>query len=954
MRRLAIAALVLVALVGARHAVAIVPTPASAFDAANDAWERGDYIAALNGYIQLLGAPGGEKFLEPIALTTGELFETRELTRDGRAPRFSPDGRYIVYETGLETSRRTTILRNDATRAHVAELRGVSATFSPLMAQVAYLRIPDNEEIRRASEALAAASLTARNRTRLAQTLTWLIAKHSAIVVRDLGTGREMELPAPDLLKTGLTFSADGRLLYFLGGTESEPDRTDVYVISEGAPRPAIVAPADGLEGVPIVDPSGRVLLYVIPTVNPLRRPVVVPDDEGQTGVRTGVRHPSDPTAVPGDADRAPAAPAVAPVRQPTTFAIVDLTARKVSVVAGTAPALSGDGKTLAYIARSGADYSLMVGPTSGSQAEIKRTPRRLDAPALSPDGRRVAYQAMVRDDWEIFIADRSGTGERQLTREIQHDLLPRFITPDRLLAVMGEPRHRRSFLYDLGTDGGQTGVRRVSDPDLEGQTGDRPGSDPKPVRLFHNNTVRTIAPEYQWAASPDGRQILIGAERDGNTVSPARGVYAVDLQHKVTKAAVLARLNANLRTETALKAAGTRTFQPIAAEVRRVIAGASEARIFGYEKTLFDFDSKHISRPGNRRASEYLFNTYTSFGYTSEYQWFEPSTTRRVAPSSSSEEPLDVVGGKTANVIATLRGTLNPELVYIVSSHYDSVELGPGADDDTSGTAALLEAARVLAGHPLPATVVFASFTGEEGGLLGSREFVRRAVAGKMKVVGALNNDMIGWTNDQRLDNTIRYSNPGIRDVQHAAAMLFTRLITYDSLYFKGTDAASLYDGYGDVIGGIGSYPVLASPHYHQATDLLEYENHQLITETCKTTVATVMLLASSPSRLTNLKVDSYTAAAATLSWRPAVEAGITSYIVAYGTAADPLLHRIVVAQPHVTLPAIAAGSLVSVKAVNARGLEGWDWARVTLATPSSTSTSPAAASGARRQGTR
>jgi hypothetical protein len=113
----------------------------------------------------------------------------------------------------------------------------------------------------------------------------------------------------------------------------------------------------------------------------------------------------------------------------------------------------------------------------------------------------------------------------------------------------------------------------------------------------------------------------------------------------------------------------------------------------------------------------------------------------------------------------------------------------------------------------------------------------------------------MVGWVNDGRLDNTIRYSNPGIRDIQHGAAMLFTRLITYDARYFKGTDAASLYDAYGDVIGGIGSYPMLGSPHYHQASDLLEFENHQLITETSKTTVATLMLLASSPSRLTNLR---------------------------------------------------------------------------------------------------
>jgi hypothetical protein len=373
------------------------------------------------------------------------------------------------------------------------------------------------------------------------------------------------------------------------------------------------------------------------------------------------------------------------------------------------------------------------------------------------------------------------------------------------------------------------------------------------------------------------------------------------------------------------LKAAGTHTFQPIAADVRQVLAQASLARVFGYEKVLFDFDSKHISKPGNHLASEFLFNTYASFGYEPEYQWFDPS-------------PRVALGGRTANVVATLRGTVNPELVYVVSSHYDSVEVGPGADDDSSGTAALLEAARVLAGHPMPATIVFASFTGEEAGLLGSREFVRRALDARTQVVGALNNDMIGWTNDHRLDNTIRYSNPGLRDVQHAAAMLFTRLITYDALYFKGTDAVSLYDAYGDIVGGIGSYPVLGSPHYHQASDLLEFENHQLIFETSKTTVATLMLMASSPSRLTHLKVDSYTAAAATLSWTPSSEHGVTSYIVAYGPPADPLRHRVTVTQPQVTLPQLAAGTSVSVKAVNARGLEGWDWARTTVGEPHAT----------------
>jgi Peptidase family M28/WD40-like Beta Propeller Repeat len=902
----------------------------SPLDAANDAWQRGEYIAALNGYITVLSAPGGDRALESIALTTGELFHTWELAASGRAARFSPDGRFLVYETGLETSRRTRIVTNDAARAEFADLPGVSATFSTSLPLVAYLEIPDHDEIRAASDALEKASLTDQNRNQLTQTLAWLIAKHSLIVVRDLNTGREMGLPTPDLLKTGLTFSADGRLLYFLGAKEAEPGRTDVYVISENEPRPVLVADVPGLKSAPIVDPSGAALLYIVPGQSPLRRPQVAGQAEQSQSGGAGEAGGAGRAGEAGRAGQAGGAGrSGAGANQPTMFAIVDLKTRTVSTVVGAAPALSGDGKTLAYIARGDAGYQLMAGPTTGMQTPVMTTMDRLDAPALSSDGSRIAYQQMVHDDWEIFVAGRDGKGEQRVTREIQHDLLPRFIGPNRLLAVIGEPRHRRSYLYCLGSDPRQMVTTNCL------------GSDPiqtvTRVRLFHNNTVRTIAPEYSWAVRPDGTQILIGAERDGDTVSPDRGVYLVDLRQRVTKAEVLKRLHANLASEMALKARGTRAFQPIAAEVRSTVARASASRIFEYEKALFDFDSKHISRPGNHLASEFLYNTYKSFGYEPEYQWFD----QRAA-----------LGGRTANVVATLRGTVNPELVYIVSSHYDSVVAGPGADDDTSGTAALLEAARVMAGHPMPATIVFASFTGEEAGLLGSREFVRRAVAGKVHVLGALNNDMIGWMNDSRFDNTIRYSNPGIRDIQHAAAMLFTRLITYDARYFKGTDAVSFYDAYGDVVGGIGSYPVLGSPHYHQASDLLEFENHQLITETSKTTIATLMLLASSPSRLTQLKVDGYTGGTASLSWAPSAESGIASYVVAYGPPSDRYRHRLTVTQPRAVLPQIVPGTTVSVKAVNARGLEGWDWATVTLAQGAPTSTSPAAASSARRPG--
>jgi Tol biopolymer transport system component len=825
---------------------------------AHDAWGQGEYITALNGYIRILTGPSGDAFHEAIALHTGELYVATELTADGRAPRFSPDGNYIAYETGLEVSRRTVVVRNDASHAVVAQLPGISASFSPAGGLVAYLKLVESPELVAAAKAVDDAPLAGQNRNALIQALNAQVLRNAAIVVRDLNTQQERELSAPGLLKTGLTYAADGRRLFFLGGTEADEDRNDIYAVSETSAA-ARVGDAGGLKGVPVVDASGASLLYVVAGQNPFRRPQ-------PQGARGGGGNQGQP--------------------RPPSFGIIDLASNRTTTIEGSSPAYSADGKTLAFIARRGQENHLMVGSPLDAHTTAKKTTERIDAPALSPDGERIAYQVMSRDDWEIHVAARDGSHETRLTRDNQHDVLPRFIAADRLVAVVGEARHRRSFLYDL-----TTGAR---------------------TRLFHNNTVRTIAPEYQWAFARDGMRMLVGAERDGNTVSPERGVYLVDLSQRITRADLLARLKANLASETALRAGAERAFGPISAAVKQAVDAVSTARIFGYEKALFDFDSKHISQPGNKLAGEYLFDTYKSFGYEPELQWFDNQNAH---------------GGKTANVIATLKGTVNPELVYVVSSHYDSVAGGPGADDDSSGTAALLEAARVLAGRPLPATIVFASFTGEEAGLLGSREFVRRAVEGNVRIVGALNNDMIGWANDQRLDNTIRYSNPGIRDIQHGAAMLFTRLITYDALYFKSTDAAAYYDAYGDIVGGIGSHPVLSNPHYHQAHDYLEFINHQLVAETSKTTVATLMLLASSPSRLTNLQIDSQTRAATTVSWTPAPERDVVSYVVAYRTKPGGPETRTSVKAPRVTLPALPAGAVVAVKAVNARGLEGWDW---------------------------
>lgn len=227
-----------------------------------------------------------------------------------------------------------------------------------------------------------------------------------------------------------------------------------------------------------------------------------------------------------------------------------------------------------------------------------------------------------------------------------------------------------------------------------------------------------------------------------------------------------------------------------------------------------------------------------------------------------------------------------------------------------------------MLNDRPMPATVELAFFTGEEAGLLGSREYVRRAVESGKRIVGALNNDMIGWANDPRLDNTIRYSNPGIRDVQHAAGMQFGGLITYDALYYKNTDAHAYYEVYGDIVGGIGSHPVLGNPHYHQASDRLNTIDQELVAAVARTTVATLMLLASSPSRLADLVVEGDMA-----RWTPAPETGVTGYEVRWQTSAG--WETTEVTTPRARLPRRLPDGGVQVRAIRDDGTRGWDWAR-------------------------
>ena len=107
-------------------------------------------------------------------------------------------------------------------------------------------------------------------------------------------------------------------------------------------------------------------------------------------------------------------------------------------------------------------------------------------------------------------------------------------------------------------------------------------------------------------------------------------------------------------------------------------------------------------------------------------------------------------------NVLARLPGTdANDDRVFIISGHYDSRAseamdakiFAPGANDDASGTAVVMELARVMSQYSFPATVIFAAVAGEEQGLFGSTHLAQRARQEGWNVVAMITNDMVGNT---------------------------------------------------------------------------------------------------------------------------------------------------------------------------------------------------------------
>ena len=224
----------------------------------------------------------------------------------------------------------------------------------------------------------------------------------------------------------------------------------------------------------------------------------------------------------------------------------------------------------------------------------------------------------------------------------------------------------------------------------------------------------------------------------------------------------------------------GTRSRRPartdspsIRAIVREIDARNIERTIrklvaFGTRNTLSEQNDpkRGIGAARDWLYAEFLRAAESSGGrMTVEKQTYEQQKAQRVP------QPTMVT-----NIVATLRGT-QPESVdrmYVVSGHYDSMCSSPtdakcdapGANDDASGTAAVLEMARVMAKYKFDATIVFMAVAGEEQSLLGSTHFAEEAKQKNWNVDAMFTNDIVGNTlggNGVRDRTTVRVFSEGV-----------------------------------------------------------------------------------------------------------------------------------------------------------------------------------------------
>jgi Zn-dependent M28 family amino/carboxypeptidase len=243
---------------------------------------------------------------------------------------------------------------------------------------------------------------------------------------------------------------------------------------------------------------------------------------------------------------------------------------------------------------------------------------------------------------------------------------------------------------------------------------------------------------------------------------------------------------------------------------------------------------SRNVLHPHNDLAAEFIFQTLNRFGLPTYNQIY--SITGR-------------------NVYSIKTGTDYPNQKFIICAHYDDSPVqppAPGADDNGSGTAAVLEAARILSQVSTPYTIIFALWVEEEIGHFGSAYFAQQAYLSGEDILGVINLEMFGWdSNDDGLIDI--HTRPIAYSVELANLIYYLEnhynLGLSSVIYNPGTNAsdhASFWNyGYSALVFGEAFYGGDFNPFYQTTNDLIGHFNLDYYHALSKLAISTIAHLA-------------------------------------------------------------------------------------------------------------
>jgi len=202
----------------------------------------------------------------------------------------------------------------------------------------------------------------------------------------------------------------------------------------------------------------------------------------------------------------------------------------------------------------------------------------------------------------------------------------------------------------------------------------------------------------------------------------------------------------------------------------------ADSLKSYIYKMVSFGTRSTLSTQPSTTRgiaaARDWVLSKFNEFGKQSNGRLTAFIDTT-IYKADNNRVSRDIVLG---NVVATLKGTdPNDKRIFLISGHLDNMRTSPtdstgdapGANDDGSGSAAVIECARIMSKHAFPATVIFVTVSGEEQGLLGAYYMANKAKKENWNIEAVLNNDIMGSNNTSEtkiIDNTrIRVFSEGL-----------------------------------------------------------------------------------------------------------------------------------------------------------------------------------------------